>query len=216
MPRVHANGRFQRSKLYGVGINDLPYPIQTMVNGKRVIDPAYRRWSNLLARCQEWYQTNRPWYKGTTICDEWLSASNFKAWVDAQEEDLATHQIDKDILVPGNKVYGPDTCVLVTPEVNKLFSFRNTKTFRTEGNPLGVFYVHGRKSKPYASEIRRLGYTPYKKRLGYFATPEEAAVAYNTAKKEHILEVKSKQTNPKVIDALQWWHDNWDTIVKDL
>ena len=38
----------------------------------------------------------------------------------------------------------------------------------------------------------------------------------NTAKKEHILEVQSKQTNPKVINALQWWHDNWETIAKDL
>ena len=207
------NGRFVRSSLYGIGTNDLPYSVEKKINGKRVRDPIYVKWINMLYRTTEMYQERNPWYKGVTVCDEWLSALKFKEWADAQQEDISTHHLDKDLLCFGNKQYSPDTCLLVTPEVNQLFSFR------TEGEyPVGVFKITKRLnySKPFATEIRRLGHTPYKKRLGYFATPEEAAETYNTAKKEHILEVQSKQTNPKVINALQWWHDNWETIAKDL
>ena len=35
--------------------------------------------------------------------------------------DISNRQLDKDVLVPGNKVYSPETCHFVSREVNCMF-----------------------------------------------------------------------------------------------
>ena len=74
----------------------------------------------MLARC---YNPNSKSYKdygakGTSVCDEWRQdPQTFIKWAMTAgwNEGLA---VDKDIKIPGNKVYSPDTCTLVTQEVN--------------------------------------------------------------------------------------------------
>ena len=36
-------------------------------------------------------------------------------------DDFENKEVDKDLLIPGNKVYGPDTCLMVRPIVNSWF-----------------------------------------------------------------------------------------------
>ena len=72
----------------------------------------YHLWKAMLSRC---YCTimhgHRPTYKDVTVCDEWLNFQNFATWCESQEffnakdEKGGVYQLDKDILIRGNKIY---------------------------------------------------------------------------------------------------------------
>ena len=112
-----------RSLKFGVGINDADYPVNPVVNGKRKICPFYNVWSNMIRRCYMDDKNRRPQetsYIGCSVVDEWHKFSNFKRWMEKQ--DWKNNQLDKDLKVPGNKVYGPDTCVFIPKSINTLIS----------------------------------------------------------------------------------------------
>jgi len=98
--------------VYGVGINDMPRGSCSYINdeGKQVIHPWYKAWKAVLQRayCPK-AQTRFPTYAGSSVCGEWHTLSNFKLWFDETFPLGAEGRIDldKDIVVPGNKVYGP-------------------------------------------------------------------------------------------------------------
>ena len=102
----------------GVGINDLVTTVK--VNGKHL--KFYSCWREMLRGCYDQNAQKRrksSSYKGCTVCDEWLTLSNFKDWYDKQyvEPDF---QLDKDIIKAGNKVYCPEYCSFVPKNLNKL------------------------------------------------------------------------------------------------
>ncbi|URC15365.1 DNA binding protein [Paraglaciecola Antarctic GD virus 1] len=87
------------------------------VDGKKT--NGYIVWTQMLNRCySELYQAKRPTYKGCYVCEEWLNFQNFSKWFDSNY--IAIHDLDKDILMDGNKVYSPETCSFVTPYDNSL------------------------------------------------------------------------------------------------
>ena len=110
----------------GVGINDADYvdhkykTIEADGKMKRRlvwICPFYRSWKGMLERCySEKYQERYPTYIGCTVSEEWKRFSNFRSWMEKQ--DWEGMQLDKDLLIEGNKVYSADTCVFVTSMVN--------------------------------------------------------------------------------------------------
>ena len=112
--------------VHGVGINDADYEVTryeyVIVDGrkkqKRIwICPYYQTWKGMLGRCYSTkYQDTRPTYKGCSVSEEWLTFSNFRAWMEKQ--DWEGMQLDKDLLFEGNKVYSAETCVFITREVN--------------------------------------------------------------------------------------------------
>ena len=144
----------------GVGINGANYVLckYETVNGKRKLVwrcPYYKRWHCMLERCySEKYQEKYPTYKGCTVCDEWLTFSNFKKWMELQAWEGRT--LDKDFLIEGNKIYSPTTCVFLPQKLNK---FINTRAKVRGQYPLGVRYSEKHKcminerSKPYMSQI---------------------------------------------------------------
>lgn len=106
-----------RKPVYGHGVNDADYVTCSTVNGKRVMCPIYRSWTNMLERCYgEKYQERRPTYIGCTVCNEWLTFSVFKSWMVTQ--DWTGKELDKDIRIKGNKTYSPETCCFVTTKEN--------------------------------------------------------------------------------------------------
>lgn len=112
-------------KVCGVGINDADYATQgrDKITGKRWWCPYYSRWHSMIKRCySEKYQEKNPTYKGCAVCEEWLYFSNFKRWV--EEQDWKGKHLDKDFLVEGNKVYGPDTCVFMDGSLNTFTTLR--------------------------------------------------------------------------------------------
>lgn len=176
-----------KKKVFNVGINDLP---KNNKNRK-----ALNRWYAMLNRC--YVKTHRfsDTYKDCSVCDEWLTFSNFKRWFD--ENHIEGYHLDKDILVKGNKVYSPTTCCFVPPYINTLLI--NRRNFRGE-LPIGVT----KNSGGYSVTISKMNNPFY---VGTYKTPEEAFFAYKEAKESYIKEVAHEyyergEITKKVFDAL--------------
>ena len=113
--------------VFGVGVNDLGYRTQVREelpkDGDRRIQQTvfvckyYAAWRNMLSRCySNKYLEINPTYIGTSVCSEWLYATAFKKWM--EEQDWNGKCLDKDIVVPGSKLYSPDTCAFVLQATN--------------------------------------------------------------------------------------------------
>lgn len=107
----------KKSNLFGVGINDADYLVSPRTTGKRTPCKIYSTWAGMLKRCySKKYQAKRPTYSECTVCEEWLTFSNFKAWMEKQ--DWRGKALDKDIINLGNKVYCPEFCTFVSLSTN--------------------------------------------------------------------------------------------------
>lgn len=183
---------FEKS-MYGVGyIGEGLY--------KSVKSDVYNRWNHLFTRCyNEKYIDKFPTYKDVTVCEEWHNFQNFAKWYEENyyEVDGEKMCLDKDILVKGNKVYSPDTCVFVPEKINNLFIKSNSSRGEC---PIGVSY-HKTKKK-YSSGFRVKNKLIH---LGYFINKTEAFNEYKKAKEKYIKQVADeyKDRIPKrLYDAL--------------
>lgn len=171
--------------VYGVGIVGLE---TTKINGKIV--KSYKTWSSLLERCYANKPNRNKTYVNCTVADEWVYYSNFKKWFDENyyEIDNEKMELDKDILVKGNKIYSPEACVFVPHSINTLFIKSNT----TRGKyPIGVNYKKSiNKYQARYSDINKKSVY-----LGCFETVIDAFYAYKIAKENYIKEVADKYKN---------------------
>lgn len=154
----------------GVGLNDVDEP----ANG-----PYYRRWSGMLNRgYSNKFKEKFPSYKDKYVCNEWLTFSNFKAWMEKQ--DWEGLELDKDILVKGNNVYSPETCCFVPGFINSCLTLSD----RARGDlPLGVSRAIGNIKEPYYSKIKSDGSIL---KLGYFENYYSAHKAWQIAKVQEL------------------------------
>ena len=118
-----------RSLIYGVGVNDSDYTIKIEKNKKTVWRcPFYDKWFNMLKRCYSSnYHKTRSTYIGCSVCPEWRYFSKFRLWMESQKWEGM--ELDKDILVKGNRVYGPNTCCFIPQAINCLFHPAKKKKF---------------------------------------------------------------------------------------
>ena len=103
----------------GVGTNDCVGWCSTK-NRDTYEYKVYQSWYHMLRRCySEAFHKRYPTYIGCTVCERWLTLSNFAEDI----KSLPNYDryisgecsfLDKDIRVPGNKVYSPDTCMFVS------------------------------------------------------------------------------------------------------
>lgn len=78
-------------------------------------------WRNMLHRCySERVQLVSPTYIGCKVSEKWLNFQNFAEWFENYPNRQKGWHVDKDILIPGNKIYSEDTCCLVPQAINKL------------------------------------------------------------------------------------------------
>ena len=191
--------------MYGVGINDAEYVVvkrETIgyVDGKQKqkqvwICPYYRVWRNMLKRCYfVKFQERKPTYKGCSVSEEWKRFSNFRKWMEKQ--DWGGKELDKDLLVRGNKVYSEETCVFVSSTVNNFTTDRSND--RGEWL-IGVYWV--KVSGKFKSSCRN-PLTNKLEYLGYFTFELEAHQAWLTRKLELAKELAAIQTDSRVADAL--------------
>lgn len=162
----------QRKLIHGFGINDLkPNECREIV---------YVVWRSMICRCYDKeYQKIKPTYIGCSVCDEWRYLSAFKKWFD--ENYVDGYQLDKDILKPGNRVYGPSTCCFVPPEINILLI---GPPKRKSGLPRGV-YRYGRNRK-FSAIISDISQKNKHRIIGKYDTIEEASRAFNEARVQKI------------------------------
>jgi len=180
--------------VFGFGINDADYAVNPIgFNGKRNSCFFYFTWVRMLQRAYDpkWH-ARRPTYIGITVCEEWRSFMAFRAWM--IEQDWEGKELDKDILVPGNKVYSPETCVFVTSQINSLL----TDCAAKRGDwPIGVS-LHKRDAR-FQSHIRENGKL---KRLGFFNTPHEAHLAWRKEKVRIVRKAAEECDDPRVAAGL--------------
>lgn len=155
----------------------------------------YGLWHSMKSRCAPGAAKSDPTYVGCSVHPDFLEFKSFSAWVVMQYgHDLSGWEIDKDILVPGNKVYGPNTCVFVPKRVNGLFS--KTKSRRGK-YPLGVRYNNS-KNKPFVARLEHYGKTLW---LGAAATMEGAFAIYKAAK-EAVVREEAEKLKPVIREDL--------------
>ncbi|NLY14580.1 MAG: hypothetical protein GXZ10_13315 [Gammaproteobacteria bacterium] len=189
----------------GVGINDADYDVQKFETigcaggkqkQKRVWTcPYYRAWASMLNRCySSKYQESCQTYKGCIVSEEWLTFSNFKTWMEKQ--DFEGKHLDKDLLLEGNKVYGPETCVFVTQAVNKF----TIDSGATRGEWLiGVYWYKA--SEKFRAKCRN-PFTKKQEHLGNFDCEQEAHQAWVKRKLELARLLAAEQTDERVAKAL--------------
>lgn len=176
-----------RRLIYGVATNDSNYITRQTIGGKVIVCPFFSKWEGILNRCyNKSYQDKKPTYKGCIVCDDWLTFSNFKRWMESQEwEGL---HLDKDLKIPGNKIYSPDTCTFVTMRINSLLVDR--------GNSRGIWPIGVSRSNITGKFLSRCRFGGKQKSLGEFLTPEEANHAYRIAKSSYVKTVAMTQDEP--------------------
>lgn len=104
----------RRSLVCGWGVNDLEGLVMHVVDGKPKMCPYYSAWKEVLKRA---LKPPSLAYENCTIDYRWKHLSAFKAWLE-QEGFVEGLHVDKDLLFPNNKHYGPDTCLLIPKELN--------------------------------------------------------------------------------------------------
>ena len=190
----------------GVGINDLGYRTQvkewlTKNGGKRIqksvfICKYYEAWKSMLVRCySKKYLERNPSYIGTSVCNEWLYASEFKKWMEKQ--DWHGKCLDKDIIAPRSRLYSPETCAFVLAATNNFVTARDA----CRGEYLIGVDLYKRTGQ-YRAQCKN-PFTGKQEYLGCFSTPEEAHEAWRERKNELAQLVAATESDMRIVEALK-------------
>ncbi len=182
----------------GIGINDRAFPAKVCGRPTR----EYALWSNMLNRCySSSYHKLRPTYAGCSVSEAFKHFSYFHQWVHSQRgfqfTETGAWELDKDLLVKGNKLYSEDTCVFVPQSINLLLIKRDSER---GGSPLGVCWSD--KHGCYRASCRVGG---LKQHIGLYQTAEAAFSAYKVTKENEIKRIANDYRpllDPRVFEAL--------------
>ena len=180
-------------RVYGVGYTG------EGIYSKTTHELIYKMWSRMLERCysDKWH-VKKPSYIECTVHEKWHNLQNFAEWFTKQKYCGVGYELDKDLLIKGNKVYGSDTCLLIPRKINSTINVANSSN--TTGF-VGVIRHFGK----YQSNITVNGKT---RTLGTFNTPEEASAAYVKVKEQYVKDIaisKKEAICKKTFDALMKW-----------
>ena len=171
----------------GVGILGTKYP--SKVNGRNTNE--YMLWHSMLVRCySDKSKKKHPTYEGCEVSDNFKNYEYFYEWCHNQigfgnDGNGNPFQLDKDLLIKGNKVYNESTCVFIPAEVNTLL----VKSTASRGECLIGVSWHKRDKVFMATVSKNKGKQEF---LGYFKTEIEAFNAYKTAKESFVKEQANK------------------------
>ncbi len=175
------------ASVYGVGIVGTKYP--TMINGRKTKE--YVLWCHMLERCySDVYKKKKPTYEGCEVSNNFKSYEYFYDWCHIQvgfnnNGNGNPFQLDKDLLIKGNKIYSESTCVFIPSEINSLLI--NCTASRGK-HLIGVYW--SKTANAFVSRVsRNKGGSEH---LGYFKTEIEAFKAYKKAKESFIKEQAEK------------------------
>jgi hypothetical protein len=95
------------------GVGFVGEGVYTLYNSIKI----YYLWAAMLGRCYDKKcHENYSTYIDCTVTPEWHNFQNFAKW--CEDNYIEGYHLDKDIKVEGNRVYGPDTCMFVSPQEN--------------------------------------------------------------------------------------------------
>ena len=158
----------------GIGFNSGKYP--ATVNGKVLKE--YKLWRSILSRCYSIkYQEEHPTYIGCQTSENFKNYSYFHEWVQQQIGFGETgFELDKDLLLKGNRIYSEATCLFIPKRLNTLLlSCKAARGIL----PVGVSHHTGK-------FLAQCSSGSASNHIGVFKTPEEAFQAYKQAKETFI------------------------------
>jgi len=156
---------------------------------------AYKHWTHMIQRCYVEAEEFKN-YADVWVKPEWHNFQNFTNWALVQVGFDKNWQIDKDILVQGNKEYGPDTCCFVPARVNSLVIKSNPEGKATDRFGTTYFSIRG-------SDGVRINKG--------FKDRAEGKLWYKTERERIIKEVADQYKNvldDRVYEALYLWQVN--------
>lgn len=170
---------------FGVG------PHSSKVNGCKVNSKEYTHWSSMFTRCySSEYHGRFPTYLGCSVDAQWQNFQEFAEWCQWQTGfNSEGYVLDKDLLVPSNKVYSAETCVFLPAEINNMIV---TQTKVGKETPPGISFQDS--SQKY---IVSCAFGGRNKNLGRYKCPEEAFAVYKVFK-ENLVRGKAEEYKDKI------------------
>ena len=186
--------------VFGVGVLGTKYP--SKVSGVKTKE--YILWCSMLERCYSTvFEKKYSTYEGCEVSDNFLHYEYFYEWCHEQigfgnDGNGNPFQLDKDLLIKGNKVYSEDSCVFIPQGINKVLTKR--ESMRGE-HLIGVYW--NKTNKAFRAMVSKN--KGKQEHLGYFNTEIEAFNAYKEAKEAFIKEQANKwksQIDERAYNAL--------------
>ena len=184
--------------IFGVGENDLDSPVHVDTEQGKVICRIYETWYSMIRRCYSpVYHAKKPTYIDCEVVDSWKKLSNFKDWMVTQ--DYHGKQLDKDLLVKGNRLYSPENCIFIEKRLNGfLMDGSKGRTSKLPGVSL--------KTRPNGKQLyvaqAQNPFTGKNAHLGYYEKETEAHRAWLDYKHELACRYAEEQTDTIVAQAL--------------
>lgn len=154
--------------------------------------PAYKVWQSMIKRCYSSKDKEQP-YAGVVVCKDWHDFQHFAEWYNSYPYDREPGwELDKDLILKGNKEYGPSVCSFLPTEVNSCVI------------KLGGVYFHNKSGK-YIAQCRTSKASRY---IGLYLTEYAAMEAYNEEKHLRLTELCEKyqgKIHPRVLENLRSW-----------
>lgn len=156
----------------------------------------YSKWANMMQRCYDKITHGlKPYYAPCTAEIEFLNFSNYRVWHKENEMGDRKLDLDKDVLIHGNTVYGSETCTLIPHFTNTIFEERGADTNIVLNNETGKYDV----------TMSVLG---KKEEVGTFDSEEEAKRGFIDYKQDYIRKFAKKckgKVPQKTYDAMINW-----------
>ena len=191
--------------VYGVGVSGTKY----LISEGDVLTKEYTLWVGMLQRCySDTSKKKNPTYIDCEVSDKFKSYEYFYEWCNEQISfGVDGFELDKDLLVKGNKVYSEDSCIFIPKDINLLL----TKCEASRGKHLiGVSWSNT--NNAFVAMVRKnKGKSEY---LGHFKTELEAFNAYKKAKENYLKEQANKyksQIDLRAYNALM----NYEVNIND-
>lgn len=173
--------RYESQKKHASALKSNVQKNYKTVNKKREEFPVpYSKWNNMFIRCyNKKYKEKTPTYEGCEVCDEWKSFDNFLKWFNDPKNGYRDgYQLDKDLLVQGNKIYSPNTCCFIPQKINSMLT--RGQRIRGAVKSIGVTLRNGK-------YIARCNFGHKEaKCVGCFDNEQDAFDAYKQAKETYI------------------------------
>lgn len=177
---------------------------QPSANGQTSLE--YNTWIGLLHRC---YSSKRQikdvTYQDKVVNSVWHCFQNFAEWCQtATGFGNKGWEIDKDLILIGNKEYGPETCAFVPKEINLI-----TKSCGKDNLTTGFIGVHWNdEESKFRAQMSRNGKQVI---LGRFNSKEAAFDCYKTNKESHVKD-RANFYKPLLDERIYKALMNWEVI----
>ena len=141
----------------------------------------YSKWSNMMQRSyDEITHRLKPYYAMCSSEIEWLNFSNYREWHRENMMGDRKLDLDKDLLLQGNTMYGSQTCTLIPHFTNTLFeTTKGVETNIVRNNTTGKYDV----------TMIVLG---KREEVGTFDTEDEARQGFVAYKQDYIRKFAKK------------------------